>query len=244
MRSCAANMSANMPAQKLYIRQLAVGPMANFVYLVGAKNSEEAVLVDASWEPARIMAAAKEDKKRLTAIVLTHVHYDHIQALPELVEHLGLPVLVQQAELDFVRQWTAQYAGASAPFCSRFWALLQKAPETFQTLQPDVLLHLAGVDMHMLLTPGHTVGGQCILTEGALFTGDTLFVGACGRIDLPGGNIHQLQHSLQTKLKALPEETLVFPGHNYGDSPTSSLAKERLHNPYLRDKESFFSLRS
>jgi len=221
---------------KLYIRQLAVGPMANFVYLLGAADSEEAVLIDASWDAKRIMAAAKEDKKRLTALVLTHAHYDHVQALPELAA-LGLPVFLQQAEMDFVQQWAAQHPAAPAPYCPRFCALLQSSPQTFKPLQPDATVSLAGVEMQMLLTPGHTVGGQCILAPGALFTGDTLFVGACGRVDLPGGDIHQLQQTLQVKLKALPAETSVFPGHDYGPVPVSSLAEERKTNPFMQDKE-------
>jgi glyoxylase-like metal-dependent hydrolase (beta-lactamase superfamily II) len=233
-----------MSFDKLYIRQLAVGPMANFVYLVGAADSGEAVLIDASWDAERIMQAAKEDKRRLKAIVLTHAHYDHVQALPELVQHLGLPVLLQQAELDFVKQWTARHPAAPGPFCPRFCALLQSAPETFHALQPDVSVPLAGAKMQMLLTPGHSVGSQCIGAEGALFTGDTLFVGACGRVDLPGGDIHQLQQSLQVKLQTLPPETTVYPGHDYGTAPTSTLAKERRHNPYLKDRESFLGLRS
>jgi len=232
-----------MPLDKLYIRQLPVGPMANFVYLVGAAHSKEAVLIDASWDAQRIVEAAKEDNKRLTAIVLTHAHYDHVQALSELAA-LGLPVFLQQAELDFVRQWAARHAAAPAPYCPRFWTLLHNSPDMFQPLPPDISMPLAGLHMQMLLTPGHTVGGQCILAEGALFTGDTLFVGACGRVDLPGGDVYQLQQSLQVKLQALPPETAVFPGHDYGDFPVSTLAKERQTNPYLQDKTSFFSLRS
>ena len=232
-----------MPHKPLYLRQLPVGPMANFVYLVGAADSDEAVLVDASWEARRILEAAKEDNKRLVAIVLTHAHYDHVQALPELLA-LGLPVFLQQAEADFARQWCNRHPTALGPFCHRFCDLLQNSPEGFRPLQPDACVPLAGVDMHMLSTPGHSVGGQCILVEGALFTGDTLFVGACGRVDLPGGDLHQLQQTLQIKLQALPAETAVFPGHDYGNSPTSSLGEERKNNPYLQDKESFFCLRA
>jgi glyoxylase-like metal-dependent hydrolase (beta-lactamase superfamily II) len=221
--------------------------MANFVYLVGAADSEEAILIDASWEEARIVEAARKDKKRLTAIVLTHAHYDHVQALPALVRNLGLPVFLQQAEMDFAKAWSAKHPSALGPFCHNFCALLENAPEHFKPLQPDARLSLAGANMQMLLTPGHSVGSQCIWAEGgegALFTGDVLFVGACGRTDLPGGDIHQLHQSLHVKLQTLPGETQVFPGHDYGDAPVSSLARERSHNPFLQDKESFFDLRS
>ncbi|MCL2012301.1 MAG: MBL fold metallo-hydrolase [Cystobacterineae bacterium] len=228
--------------KKLYIRQLPVGPMANFVYLVGAADSEEAVLMDASWEAERIMEAAQEDKKRLTAIVLTHVHYDHVQALPKLVELLKIPVFLQQAEMDFLQAWSQ--GPLSPSFCPQFCALLKTSPETFQAVQGDARIALAGVEMQMLLTPGHTVGGQCILVQQALFTGDILFVGACGRVDLPGGDVQQLYKSLNEKLKVLPAETLIFPGHDYGEAPVSSLEKELKSNPYLQDKAGFFSLRT
>jgi glyoxylase-like metal-dependent hydrolase (beta-lactamase superfamily II) len=203
--------------------------MANFVYLLGAAHSSEAVLIDASWDAQRIMQAAKEDNKRLVAIVLTHTHYDHVQALPELVEHLDIPVFLQQAEMDFIQ-------ACPPSFCPRLCALLKSSPHSFKPLQPDAVIQLAGVEMHMLLTPGHTVGGLCIFTGGALFTGDVLFVGACGRVDLPGGNAQQLHESLNVKLKALPEETRVFPGHDYGDVPVSSLQRERQNNPSMKDR--------
>jgi len=209
--------------------------MANFVYLLGAADAEEAVLIDASWEAERIVQAAKQDNKRLTAIVLTHAHYDHVQALPELVALLRIPVLLQQAEMDFIR-------ACPPPFCPRLRALAEASPATFQTLHPDTLVPLAGLDMRMLLTPGHTLGGQCIFVEGALFTGDVLFVGACGRVDLPGGDAQQLYESLHLKLKTLPPQTQVFPGHDYGDTPVSSLHRECQTNPYLQDKAGFFSL--
>jgi len=231
-----------MPLKKPYIRQLPVGPMANFVYLVGAEDSEEVVVVDASWEAERIWQVAREDNKRLGAVVLTHAHYDHVQALPELVE-LGLPVFLQQAEMEFAQTWLSQNPRALGPFCQRFGALLAKAPKHFRPVQPNACLPLAGLDMHMLLTPGHSVGSQCIWTGGALFSGDTLFVGACGRVDLPGGDLHALQQSLQVKLKHLPGETLLFPGHDYGESAVSSLSRERQHNPYMQDEESFLKRR-
>ncbi|MCL2178782.1 MAG: MBL fold metallo-hydrolase [Proteobacteria bacterium] len=225
------------PNAELYIRQLAVGPMANFVYLLGAADSDEAILVDASWEAERILQSAEQDNKRLTAIALTHAHYDHVQALPELVERLNIPVFLQQAEMEFIR-------ACPPSFCPNVCALLEASPSSFRPLQADTLVSLAGLKIHMLLTPGHTAGGQCLFVENALFTGDVLFVGACGRTDLPGGNAQQLYESLCLKLKTLPEETRVFPGHDYGDTPVSSLQRERQHNPCMQNKKSFFSSRA
>jgi glyoxylase-like metal-dependent hydrolase (beta-lactamase superfamily II) len=95
-------------------------------------------------------------------------------------------------------------------------------------------IDVGGLEIQLLHTPGHTPGSQCFLVDGRIVSGDTLFIGACGRVDLPGGNPEQLYYSLTQKLMALPDDTILFPGHNYADRPTSTLGEEKQNNPYFQ----------
>lgn len=201
-------------SQAPYIRQLPLGPMKNFVYLVGAAGGNEAFVIDPGWDVPAIMAQARADGRRLTAIVLTHHHADHINGVPELLQAHALPVYVQRAELDFADSLRA-FGGAVRP------------------VSPDERLELAGVELECLHTPGHTPGGQCLHCDGVVFTGDTLFVNACGRCDLLGSDPEAMHDSLLKVLGRLKGATLVYPGHDYGDVKVSTLSRERQRNPYL-----------
>jgi len=97
------------------------------------------------------------------------------------------------------------------------------------------LIEVGSVALKVIHTPGHTPGGMCLYIDGMVFTGDTLFVGAIGRTDFPGGSYRQLETSVRTKLYTLPGDTVVLPGHNYGSSPTSTIDRERRTNPYIRE---------
>ena len=160
------------------------------------------------------MAQARADGRRLAAIVLTHHHPDHVNGVPELLQAHNLPVYVQRAELDFAESLQA-FAGA------------------VRAVSPGERLKLAGVELECLHTPGHTPGGQCLHCDGAVFTGDTLFVNACGRCDLEGSDPAAMHDSLVRVLGRLAGATLVYPGHDYGDVKVSTLSRERAQNPYL-----------
>jgi glyoxylase-like metal-dependent hydrolase (beta-lactamase superfamily II) len=95
-------------------------------------------------------------------------------------------------------------------------------------------INVGGIEIQLLHTPGHTPGSQCFLVDNRIVSGDTLFIGACGRVDLPGSNPEQMYYSLTQKLMALPDDTVLFPGHNYADRPTSTISEEKKTNPYLR----------
>ncbi|MDX2014587.1 MAG: MBL fold metallo-hydrolase [Myxococcaceae bacterium] len=202
-------------AEGLYVRQLELGPMKNFVYLVGAQESAEVVVVDPAWDVAAICRAAEADGKRLSAVFLTHHHFDHLNGVPELLRTDDVPVYAQRAEVDFAEA-------------------VQKFGSAVKPVGPGDTFRVGAAELTCVHTPGHTPGSQCLLTRNALVSGDTVFVNACGRCDLSGGDAAQMYDSLHRVLGALPGETLLYPGHDYGDVRVSSLERERRHNPYFQ----------
>jgi glyoxylase-like metal-dependent hydrolase (beta-lactamase superfamily II) len=209
--------------ETVYVRQMPLGPKKNFVYLVGAPNGQDAFVIDPAWDVAAITRQLEEDGRRLCAIVLTHHHDDHVNGVPALLQLRDVPVHVQQAEFAFAPEAFAPFSGA------------------VKTVAPGESLKLAGLEVGCLHTPGHTPGSQCLLCGGALFTGDTLFVNACGRCDFEGGDPEAMYGSLFNTLGALEGATTVYTGHHYGDVQVSSLARERERNPYfqLKDRAAF-----
>ena len=197
---------------EIYLKQLELGPMQNFVYLIGDPESREAAVVDPGWEVPRILEAAAQDGYRLTKAFVTHHHFDHVMGLEELLKTADLPVYVHRDDAPFLkvrRSSLKPVAGGDTIMVGRL---------------PVTLLH----------TPGHTPGSQCLLVNGRLLSGDTLFIRACGRCDLPGGNPALLYDSLVNTLKALDEATVLYPGHHYADTPTSTIGAEKRTNPFLQ----------
>jgi len=213
-------------ASQIYLKQLLLGPMANFVYIIADPETREAAVVDAAWDIDEILRVVEADGLKLKANLVTHFHPDHLggqfmgQSIPGAAELLARNVDVKtwihKAEADYV----ARIAGLS-----RSDLTLTDGTEE---------LALGNLRVRFLHTPGHTPGSQCFLVDGRLISGDTLFIGACGRVDLPGSDPRQMYDSLVNKLKRLPDETVLYPGHNYADRPTSTIGEEKSHNVYMR----------
>jgi glyoxylase-like metal-dependent hydrolase (beta-lactamase superfamily II) len=214
----------------LYFAQLPVGPMANLAYLVGSRSVREALLVDPAWDVDALLDRAEADGVRIVGALVTHYHPDHvggalfghdIEGVARLLERSPVPIHANALEAGGVRRVT----GASAS---------------------DLVAHESGdvievgeVRIRLIHTPGHTPGSQCFLVEtgagpGHLVSGDTLFLGSCGRVDLPGSDPEAMYHSLHDKLGRLPDETLLFPGHLYSTEPSSSIGEQKRSNPYLQ----------
>ncbi len=189
--------------------------MKNFVYLVGAEGAPDAAVVDPAWDVGAILNAAAEDGRVISGVVVTHHHADHRNGLEALLAAVDVPVYVQKAELEFSEIFRP-FAGAIHP------------------VGPGEAVVLGGMRATLIHTPGHTPGSQCVLCGGALVSGDTVFVNACGRCDFPGGDMNAMFDSLHRVLGELPGDTVLYPGHDYGDVPVSSLAREREFNPYFR----------
>ena len=207
--------------QDLYFRQIEIGPMANFVYLIGSRTVREAVVVDPAWSIAEILGVAESDGMKVTGALVTHYHPDHvggdfmghhIQGLQEFMETCAGRVYAHRAE------------------CS----LLPIAASEVTPTDEHTEISVGSISIRFIHTPGHTPGSQCFMVRGRLVSGDTLFIGSCGRTDLPGSNPGDMYDSLTRKLMALDESTLVFPGHNYSQGMThSSIGGEKAHNPVL-----------
>ena len=201
-----------MPAPTGYtIHTLELGPMENFVYLIGDPDSKDAAVIDPGWEVPRILDAAKQDGYRITRVFLTHHHFDHAAGVEELLRHVPARVYAHRDDVPY----------------------LTVPREQLTAVQDGDVVSVGALPVTMLHTPGHTPGSQSLLAVGRLFTGDTLFIGSCGRCDLPGGDARALYRSLSGKLRLLDDTTLVMPGHNYGETPSAPLGEEKRRNPFL-----------
>jgi glyoxylase-like metal-dependent hydrolase (beta-lactamase superfamily II) len=207
---------------RLYFKQLEIGPMQNYVYLVGSLETRKVAVVDAAWEIDTILKIAKQDEMEITHAFVTHTHPDHvgggfagmeIDGVTELLEKCKAKVVVHKAEAEFLK-------GLSAS-------------DLIKTDHGDKIV-VGGIEIELMHTPGHTPGSQCFLVDNRIVSGDTLFIDACGRVDFPGGNPEQMYNSLTQKLMALPDETILFPGHNYARLPHATIGEQKKTNPYLK----------
>ncbi len=208
----------------LYFKQVLLGPMANYVYFIGSKRTHEVLLVDPAWDIQKLLDMAAADGYKVTGVLVTHYHPDHVggNLFGQSIEGLGklmalnpCPIYVNKHEAHGMQVVT----GLSATDLK-----LMASGDTVQ---------VGDVAVKLIHTPGHTPGSQCFLVEERLVSGDTLFISGCGRVDLPGADPAQMWESLTQKLAKLPEATLLFPGHNYGGSE-STIGIEKKQNPYLQ----------
>ena len=204
------------------LRQLEVGLVQNFCTLVCDSQAGVCAVCDPAFEVDRIVELAAAHALRVTAILLTHSHLDHIEGVPELLRRVGpVPVYIGAGEADAVRE-----------LCARQGVEPQLVP-----LVGGERLRCGSLTILVLATPGHTRAGCSyhVPALSAVLSGDTLFVGSCGRPRDPA-SAAELWQSLQL-LGDLPEETRLYPGHDYGPRPTTTVDWEREHNPYLRCRD-------
>jgi hydroxyacylglutathione hydrolase len=213
----------------LYLKQMELGPMQNFVYLVGDPVTRECVVVDPAWEIDTIHDTAAADDMTIVGAVVTHTHQDHVGGS---LESWGMPGRIPGVEELLERVRTKVYVHkAEREFLRGFGSDLVKV-DNHDTLP------VGRLTLTFLHTPGHTPGSQCFLVDGRLISGDTLFIGSCGRTDLPGSDPKEMYYSLTQRLAALPDDTVLLPGHNYGGE-TSTIGREKRQNPFMQ----FASLR-
>ncbi|MDQ3267021.1 MAG: MBL fold metallo-hydrolase [Myxococcota bacterium] len=199
----------------LYVRQLQLGTMDNFVYLVGAEGAAEVAVIDPAWDVPAIERAAAEDGKVITAAFASHCHHDHINGVPELLSRHDIPLYAQREEIAFSPE-------------------LRRIGDAVRPLDPGQQVRIGPLAVRALHTPGHTPGSQCLQVGDAVVSGDTVFVGRCGRCDLNGGDPEAMHRSITQVLMKLPEATRLLPGHNYGEVPSSNIGREKDHNPYFQ----------
>ena len=188
-----------------------VGLMQNFSYLVGCKETHQCGLIDPAWEPDRLLKAIEKDGMELHSILLTHTHFDHMEGLEGLFRLAGpKKIYVHEAESQNLAQFK----------------------EDVVTIQDGTEIAIGNLSIQTVHTPGHLPGHVCYLVDQNLFTGDMLFVNSVGRTDFPESNQQDFARSLK-KLKEMDDQIKVYPGHDYGPTPTSTLGEQKKSNPYL-----------
>ena len=196
--------------------------MHNYVYLVGSTETREAAVVDAAWDIDEILRIAAQDEMEITHDLVTHTHPDHvgggfagieIAGATELLDKCKAKVVVHKAEAEFIK-------GLSSS-------------DMIKTDNGDKV-DVGGLEITLMHTPGHTPGSQCFLVDDRVVSGDTLFIDACGRVDFPGGNPEKMYYSLTQKLMTLPDNMILFPGHNYAPLKHATLGEQKRTNPYLK----------
>jgi len=207
------------------VRQIEVGNFSVFSYLIGDEQAGECLFIDPSDDHDRLLREAEAHGLTVKYIVNTHSHIDHTMGNREMVRRTGAKVIIHEADAaglqDNPRNILEMF-GAEEP------------PPADILVSDGDLIQIGGVSLKVIHTPGHTPGGMCLYADGMLFTGDTLFVGSVGRTDFSGGSYAELERSIRTRLYTLPGDTVVFPGHNYGITPTSSISHERRNNGVIR----------
>lgn len=214
----------------MIIEQITVGDMEVFCYVVACEQTREAAAIDPAGgadDIERIISLVEGKNLHLSYIINTHGHADHTYGNQMLASRTGAKTVMHELDDDL---FTTEEA--------RVWAQafgLTAAPPVDIRITDGDHLSLGKLTLEFIHTPGHTPGAVCVLVENNLFTGDTLFVGAVGRTDLPGGSMETLLKSIEHKLLPLPGDTIIWPGHDYGDQPTSTMAREKETNPYITD---------
>jgi hydroxyacylglutathione hydrolase len=213
-------------SDQMFFRQIEVGVHAVYAYLIGDLQTREAVVVDPADDVDALIQLARDHRLKIRDIINTHGHVDHVMGNAEMREKTGAKIRIHEAEADYLSR------------IGEFWLRMfnaRKSPPADVTFVDGDRIQVGKYHWQVIHTPGHTPGGICLYNAhyGLCLTGDTLFVGSVGRVDGPKASGAQLLNSIQTKLLVLPEETEIFPGHNYGMSPTSTIGHERITNPFL-----------
>jgi len=197
----------------MIVKQIPVGSMSNFTYIIADEKSKMAAVIDPSWDLEKVLDALKANDLKLLYIINTHTHFDHVLGNEQLATITGARIIMHKNS----------------------------------TLDKDLsvndgdTIQLGNINIKVIFTPGHSKDGMCLLAENKLFAGDTLFIGNCGRVDLPSGSATELYDSIFGKLMKLDDRIEVYPGHDYGNRPYSTIGDEKRTNHVLkpRTKEEF-----
>lgn len=187
------------------INQIPVGQMQNFTYIVSDDDTRETIIIDPSWDLQNLESAIKRDSLKVRYIVNTHHHFDHTTGNEQMAKSTGAFIMQHEAsELNHD-----------------------------MSLKDGDIIQFGHSSLEVLYTPGHSKDSICLLGYGMIFTGDTLFVGTCGRVDLPGGSSQELYHSIFDILSKIDDDVIMYPGHNYGSTVTSTMGFQKQHNPVM-----------
>lgn len=211
----------------MIIKQLKVGFMDVFCYILGCEDTQQGLLIDPAGDEERVLKTARTLGLDIKSIVNTHGHPDHSCGNRKIKEKTGAKLYLHA---DDDRLFNSSEGGAMAMQMG-----FTPSPPADVLVKDGDRIPFGQYELTVLHTPGHSPGGICLHVENNLFTGDTLFVEAVGRTDLPGGSLETLLKSIREKILSLPDDTIIWPGHDYGRSPSSTVAFEKKHNPYITD---------
>ena len=192
----------------MIVHQIPVGPMQNFSYIVVDEDTGESIIIDPSWNLMELELIIKENNLKIKYIVNTHYHDDHTRGNEEMVASTKAPIIQHESSIL----------------------------KNDITVKDGDFIEFGNSKLKVLHTPGHSVDSVCLVGDGKIFSGDTLFVGNCGRIDLPGGSASELYHSLFDVLYSLDDNLALYPGHNYGPTETSTIGKEKMTNMIMQKR--------
>jgi len=210
----------------MVLKQYEVGNFAVFCYLVGDEEIKEGLFIDPADNADKLIADAKtQGVNKIKYIVNTHSHVDHTMGNAEMVKKTGAKIIIHEEDAPFLTR-------TSSDLLMMFRAK-PSPPADIQVKEGDII-QVGEVGLKVIHTPGHSPGGMSLYIKGKVFTGDSLFVGSVGRTDFPGSSWEVLEASIRNKLYVLPGDTIVYPGHNYGSTPSSTLLQEKRHNPFVR----------
>ena len=209
----------------MLVKQFEVGNFNIFSYLVGDEESGECLFIDPASECEMLIKKAESGRMAVKYIVNTHSHIDHVMGNREMARKTGAKVIIHEAD-------AAGMQDTPPEILAMFRAENPPPPDIL--VKDGDLIRAGNIELKVIHTPGHTPGGMCLYRKGMVFTGDSLFVGAIGRTDFPGSSYQDLETSIRDRLYTLPGDTVVYPGHNYGQSPTSTIGHEMRFNAFIR----------
>lgn len=197
----------------MIFQQIKVGNMENFAYIIADSKTKEAAIADPGWDADILLDFCDNNKLKIKRIMLTHTHYDHINDVNYIFRKTNAEVYVHYLESEVIRKINNKIKIVELNNGDKFT--------------------VGNIGIEVMHTPGHSPGSSCFIFNGKILTGDTLFVGTIGRTDLPGGNPKVMAESLK-RLKKLDDNLEVYPGHDYGDKPFSTIADEKKTNFYMK----------
>ncbi len=204
------------------IIQIKLTKMATFCYLVGDKTTKTCALIDPAFETKKILKIAKSENFRITHVINTHCHSDHTAGNADIIKNTGAQLCIHKTDsvklTGFINRSLSRILGG------------KKSPVPDILLEDNDIIEIGKTKIKVILTPGHTKGSICLYSGGNLFTGDTLFVETVGRSDLPGGSFKEIANSIKSRLYTLDNNTIVWPGHDYGSTPHSTIGYEKNNN--------------
>ncbi len=210
----------------MILKQYQVGNFAIFCYLIGDEGTKEGLLIDPGDETERLVSEAKScGIQKILYIVNTHSHVDHVMGNAAMAKKTGAKIIIHENDAEGLVR-------IPSSLLNMFRA--KPSPPADVLVKEGNLIQVGKVGLKVIHTPGHSPGGMSLYTDGMVFTGDTLFVGSVGRTDFPESSWEEMERSIRNKLYVLPGETIVYPGHNYGPTPTSTIQYERQHNPCVK----------